>query len=72
MLGYDYAGTELGWDTVLYTIEPDRKLITSCNIAAAYGSLPIGEYVLCKPVQLTTSTGQTITKVYTVEFAIVD
>lgn len=72
VLGYDYADTVVGWDTVLYCVEPNGELIIDCNISTIYGSLPAGEYVIYKPIQLTTSAGQTITKDYIVEFAIVE
>lgn len=72
VLGYDYADTVVGWDTVLYSVEPNGELIIDCNLSTIYGSLPAGEYVIYKPIQLTTSTGQTIIKDYIVEFAIVE
>ena len=72
VLGYDYADTIIMWDDVLYTIESNGELSINCNFSTTYGILPAGQYLLRKPIQLTTSTGQTITKDYIVEFAIVE
>lgn len=70
ILIYDYLEPEFAWDTVLYTIKPDETLTLNCNLDSTYGKLPDGSYVLCKPVTLTTESGERITKVYTVSFEI--
>lgn len=64
ILIYDYLEPEFAWDTVLYTIKPDETLTLNCNLDSTYGKLPDGSYVLCKPVTLTTESGERITKVY--------
>ena len=71
VLGYDYAEPLMAWDSVLYSLAPDGELVIPGSLAP-YGTLPVGQYVLRKPIQLTDSDGRTHIKDYFVEFAITD
>ena len=71
VLGYDYAEPLMAWDSVLYSLAPDGELVLPGSLAP-YGTLPVGQYVLRKPMQLTDSDGRTHTMDYFVEFAITD
>ena len=71
VLGYDYAEPLMAWDSVLYSLAPDGELVIPGSLAP-YGTLPVGQYVLRKPMQLTDSDGRTHTMDYFVEFAITD
>ena len=71
VLGYDYAEPLMSWDSVLYCVLPDGELVIPGSLAP-YGTLPVGQYVLRKPMQLTDSEGKTHSMDYFVEFAITD
>jgi beta-lactamase regulating signal transducer with metallopeptidase domain len=70
VLHYDYADPEFAWDTVLYTIAQNKETSIDQYLLGTYGNLPVGQYLLCKKVTLTTDSGERKTKVYTAEFAI--
>ena len=72
VLHYDYADPEFAWDTVLYTIAQNKETSIDQYLLGTYGNLPVGQYLLCKNVTLTTESGDRKTKVYTVEFAVTD
>ncbi len=72
VLNYDYADPDLGWDDVLYTIKTDDTLVLHENLQVTYGSLPVGQYLLCKIVKLTTDSGEVIEKVYSAQIAVID
>ena len=71
VLGYDYAEPLMAWDSVLYCLAPDGELMIPGSLAP-YGTLPVGQYVLRKPMALTDSDGRTHIRDYFVEFAITD
>jgi hypothetical protein len=71
VLGYDYAEPLMAWDSVLYCLAPDGELEIPGSLAP-YGTLPVGQYVLRKPMELTDSEGKTHIRDYFVEFAITD
>ena len=56
---------------MLYCVLPDGERVIPGSLAP-YGTLPVGQYVLRKPMQLTDSDGRTHTMDYFVEFAITD
>lgn len=70
VLNYDYLEPERAWEAVLYIIKPNGTLTMNCYVTYTYGSLPAGNYVLCKPITLTKENGESVTKVYTVDFEI--
>jgi len=70
--GYDYADPELAWDAVLYTIAPDNETVIDGNLLCTYGSLPVGEYLICKDVHLETEDGEILTAVYTASFFVTE
>lgn len=43
----DYEEPDVGWDTVIYTINPGETLTLNENLNVTYGDLPVGEYVSC-------------------------
>lgn len=63
---------EFVWDIVLYTIAQNKETSIDQYLLGTYGNLPVGQYLLCKNVTLTTASGYRKTKVYTADFAITD
>lgn len=72
VLGKEYEEAAFGWDAVIYTIESGGSLTLEENLQVTYGALPVGEYVMCKKVNLTTESGERITKIYSAKFAVID
>ncbi len=72
VLKKDYEDPEFAWDTVLYTIAQNKETSIDEYLLGTYDNLPVGQYLLCKKVILTTESGERKTKVYTADFAITD
>lgn len=72
ILGKEYNGDHLCWDLFLYSVKPNAETVLKEDLRETYGILPAGEYVLCKPVTLTGSTGESSTKIYMAPFAVVE
>ncbi len=77
VLGYDYADPDYSlpentWDDVIYTIESHGVTRIRFELLDAYGTLPAGQYVICKPVTLTTENGETFVYEYQARFAVID
>lgn len=72
VLHLDYTDRTFLFDSQAVIIQPNGSLTLSCDLEATYGALPVGEYVFCRDVSLTTEMGEVLTKTYMVPFAVTD
>lgn len=72
VLGLDYAPPKVQFALQTYPIGDDNTVKIAVPLSDLYGQLPAASYAVSKEVTLHTEGGQTLTREYTAQFAIVD